>query len=70
MIIMSWSWFVAALYLVDRLAADAKVLVRQFLDCDCEELRGYRGYFGGCSCVPFNKLLFCSVVSRPLSIDI
>lgn len=55
--VMSSSWFVAALYLVDRLAAEAKVLVRQFLDCDCEELCGYRGYFGGCSCVPFNKLL-------------
>lgn len=56
MIVMSWPWFVAELYLVDRLATDAKVLVRQFLDCDCEELRGYMGYSGGCSCVPFNKL--------------
>ena len=65
--VMSASWFVVAFYIVDGLASDSKVLIRQFLDGDCEELFRDMGIrealcsaknLGGCCCKPFYKLSF------------
>ena len=68
------SWFVVAFNLVDCLAANTEVLIRQFLNGDSEELfrdMGIREAFcfaknlGGCCCQTLNKLffLFCCQLS-------
>ena len=56
--VMSGSCLVAALYLVNGLAAYAEILIRHFFDCDREELLRDIGYLRGCGCKPFYKQPF------------